>query len=198
MKLSRRELFLLISVLVIAAGALYYTQFFTPIKEDISTLQDESDELMVQINNLKMQNNRIPALKEDLSTLEQDFEELTTSFLKGWDEPLLLVYLENMIGNTAVKDRTMFYLSDPREYYSSGTIDLELTTDYHSLKDIIVELENAPYYNKIQFIEARRRSSYEDLEVTISAVFYTLDDLDFIQDEYSFMTDRYGKDNIFN
>ena len=81
MKLSKRELILLILVFVIAAGALYYTRFFTPIKDDIKVLQDESDDLMIRINNLNMQKNRIPDLKNELSTLQNEFSELSCDFL---------------------------------------------------------------------------------------------------------------------
>lgn len=200
MKLSKRELILLILVFVIAAGALYYTRFYTPIKDDIKVLQDESDDLMIKINNLNMQKNRIPDLKNELSTLQNEFSELTSDFLLGWDEPLLLVYLENMIGDNAIKKKSTFYLSEPEAYYSSGTIDLELVTNYPNLKGIIKELEEAPYYNKIQAIDVKKQSGEDnkgDLAVTISTVFYTQDDPDFIQDDYDFMTPDHGKENIF-
>ena len=105
-----------------------------------------------------------------------------------------------MIGDNAINKKSTFYLSEPEAYYSSGTIDLELVTNYPNLKGIIKELEEAPYYNKIQTIDVKKLSGEDnkgDLAVTISTVFYTQDDPDFIQDDYDFMTPDHRKENIF-
>lgn len=198
MKLSKRELALLIIMLVIAAGALYYTQFYTPVSNEIADLKQKADSLAIQVMDAKTKSSKIPEIEAQLETLEQEFVDLTRNFLTGWDEPVLLVHLEDLIGDMAEKTSISLSTGKAEDYFSDGMLDLTLNTDYNSLKAIINALETSNYFNKPIAINISSSGEGTDaLNVSLSLRFFTLNEPDPFQDDYDFMDGQYGKENIF-
>jgi len=142
MKLSKRELGLLVLLLVFAVGALYYTQFYTPMSKQLTDLASKSQNLTIQITDAKSRISKIPDVESQINELENEFDNLKEKFLDGWDEPVLMVYLEDLIGDLAEKTTIYFDRNSPDKLYNSGTIRISLNTSYQNFKSVISKLEN--------------------------------------------------------
>lgn len=198
MRLSKRELSLLVLMLILAVGALYYTQFYTPMNKQLTDLASRSQNLSIQITDVKSKINNISDIESKINELDHEFNSLKEKFLDGWDEPVLMVYLEDLIGDSAVKSQVDFDRNAPDELYNSGTIKLSLNTNYHSFKSIISKLENGLLYNVPSSVYLDYLNDEEDgLRAEVFLSFYTLNEPDPFQDDYEFMRGPYGKENIF-
>ncbi|HOB20765.1 MAG TPA: hypothetical protein PK830_01900 [Candidatus Atribacteria bacterium] len=198
MKLSKRELGLLVLLLVFAVGALYYTQFYTPMSKQLTDLASKSQNLTIQITDAKSRISKIPDVESQINELENEFDNLKEKFLDGWDEPVLMVYLEDLIGDLAEKTTIYFDRNSPDKLYNSGTIRISLNTSYQNFKSVISKLENGLLYNVPSSVSLDYSDdSDKSLKADLILKFYTLNEPDPFKDDYEFMKGQYGKENIF-
>ncbi|NLJ41900.1 MAG: hypothetical protein GX352_09910 [Clostridiales bacterium] len=164
MKLTKRERVLLIMVAVVTLAALYYLYYLSPKMEEIATLNQSIGDLEIEIIDLNQQIAQIPVKENELEELKEKAKPVYQRFLSGWDEPLLLAGLENLVGNSMVKTSISFSEIEELPHYTRGLVSFSLLSGYDDLMKAIDKLESSLYYNEIRKISIRDRSIESSIE----------------------------------
>ena len=154
-KLTTKEIVLLVVLIFIVSGALYYNYFFRPYQEK-----------MIELDvNISTDNQRLLTLQNQQQSLIRDTEKLNNELAgvqeefydipEGIDEPFMLVFVEETLSGIA--DESIIGFSpeaDINEYYQTSQILIEFETTYPNLKIILDSFYNAPFRNRVVELEA--------------------------------------------
>jgi hypothetical protein len=152
-KLTTKEIVLLIALVFIVSGALYYNYFYTPYQEKLLDL-----ELQIATSNqrlLTLQNEQQSIIRDteklnnELAGVEEEFYNIP----QGIDEPDMLVFIEETLQGYANSSIVRF-LPDIslNQYYQSSQISISFLTTYPNLKIILDTFYNAPFRNRIVYV----------------------------------------------
>lgn len=209
MKLTRREKFLLILLLIVVIGAGYYSLFFRPFNEKLTSVQSEISDLKSKVSDYKMKSTAFSRLKEKVDELEQ---EVTTYLEENnidskYNAAVIIVYLEELFSKYNVKQLEIG-LAEPIEeqFYKSASLNISFSGSYENIKLVINELESGKFKQYITNIVIGRRtvSSEEDdqnsnilnVSITFTHIFETPGGSD---EDYPFMKDgNFNKNNPFS
>lgn len=150
MKLSKREIMLLTLALVIMIGALYYNYFYSPIKNDISTLQSEISAQTQQLAVAKAQAMGMEALVKKTEKLSNDLKQQYPEFLNCFEQANILVFLNDLISPYGLKSSITFKDIEEKGISRIAKVHITLSTDYYGLIRILESLEQAVYYNEVE------------------------------------------------
>ena len=201
MKLTKREKILLPTVLIIILSALFLNFFYLPIHKNIKELEIQTDSLNQEIQVMEDKSNNLNELKQDIEELSKQIDNDYSDILRIWDQAELLVLVENMVSKLSEQQSIDFFDVTDTSTLQAGVISLSFQTNYKDLKEILHKLENADYFNTISNYSITARDLLEnedyDLDVTMDLRFYSVKLDNEYPDDYGFMKNKYGKNNIF-
>ncbi len=161
-KLTTKEIVLLIALVFIVSGALYYNYFFTPYMEKMLNL-----ELQISTSNqrlLTLQNQQQSIIRDteklnnELAGVEEEFRNIP----QGIDEPDMLVFFEEALNGLA-KESTIRFSPETtlNEYYQTSQVLMSFYTTYPNMKIILDTLYNAQFRNRIVYLNISYREPEE-------------------------------------
>ncbi len=173
-KLSTKEILLLIALIFIVSGAVYYNYFFRPY-------QDKMIDLEV---NLTTSNQRLLTLQNEQQSIIRDKEKLNNELAgveeeffnipKGIDEPYMLVFIEETFSGIASKPSVRFAPEvSINEYYQTSQILMSYFTTYPDLEIILDSFYNAPFRNRIIYLNV----SFQEPELLLGPQLTTEDEV---------------------
>lgn len=215
MKLSKREINLLVVVFVIFASVLIYNYVYTPQRQKTIAIKQEIAQLNTEIDELNQKKEFIDKFKIEIKNIEEKIANDHKDFPDTWDNAEILYFIEDIIEELAIKKVTS--LSDPvldaesDNFVIDGIVGLDLTTDYKDIKELLLKLEEAKYFNEVtnfsmtkddktlsQNPEDEDEEDTEDTySVSMNLSFYSRD-LGLYITDYEFMESPLSKENIFD
>lgn len=203
MKLTKREIILLVIVLVLGSTFLYAKYVYSPLDKDIKKLKDEYEQLVEEEAKVKLLDEKIKILKDELLEIENSSNEAYEGMLDIWDQAANLVYMEKVTKNLCDKVVINSYTPVDVGNLRSADINLNIVTNYDNLQKILKNLEEGQHYCTIENIsmDVRSRDSEDwpplELNVNLTVRFYVKgQDTDY-PDNYDFMKGKFNKKNIF-
>jgi hypothetical protein len=202
MKLTEREKILLPAALIIIAAILFINFIYLPLSKEISTLKTQVEENELLISESTAKQNAIKSLEDKLVTARKTSQTEHQDVLQSWDQPELIVFVEDTINSLCEKTSIDFFDVMTAQAVQAGEVNIVFTTDYESLQRIIKKFEDAKYYNTITLFDIHEPETVAPdgeklLEVSLNIRFYSKNLNSSYPVEYSFMDDAYGKTNIF-
>ncbi|MGB8453811.1 MAG: hypothetical protein WCD89_15990 [Anaerocolumna sp.] len=199
MRLTKKEEKLLIGAIFIAAAVLFLVYVYFPLDKDINTLKIQQSELSNQIQQAEQRQESVLVLKKQISDLQEEMDTKYDDFLKLWDQPQILVFMEDTINSLGLKESVDFLEPVENSGTKSGDISMAIKTNYNNLKKLISKLEKAKYFNTVSAMDIvdSEDDSSDPLEVNLILSFYSQESTDTYPDKYSFMNGKYKKSNIF-
>jgi Tfp pilus assembly protein PilO len=170
MKLRGRELYIIVGVVAVVVGVLWYFFLFSPEQKKIADLntqylaqQNTLQQTNVQIHGLQLLQKTAPQAEADLIKLHQVMpaEGAVPSFIVGLDQTAQssgLAWLADNPQQTA-----------PGVPFSVQPIQLEFDGAYFDVEDFLYRLENYVDYRNGQFLVTGRMFSVVNLALTKSA-----------------------------
>lgn len=160
-KLSTKEIVLLIVLIFVVSGAVYYNYFYRPYQDKMTDLEI----------NLTTSNQRLLTLQNEQQSILRDTERLNNELAgveeefynipNGIDEPYMLVFLEEaMKGSSSARSVRFSPEVTINEYYQTSEILMSFSTTYPELKIILDSLYNAPFRNRVTYLA----TTYQDPE----------------------------------
>jgi len=205
MKLTKRELILLIVVLIAGISFLFFNYVYTPLNNDVKELEEQYNLLLEDEEKAKNLSIKIKALEKELIEIEESTEGVYDGMVELWDQAEILVYIEDLMEDLC--DRFTINSYTPVDVVSirSADIDLSIETNYENLHKILDRLEDGEYYCSIESINiASSLSDGEpdntepmDLSVSFTIRFYAKGQSSDYPTEYDFMKGKFDKSNIF-
>lgn len=203
MKLTKREIILLVIVLVLGSTFLYAKYVYSPLDKDIKKLKDEYEQLVEEEAKVKLLDEKIKILKDELLEIENSSNEAYEGMLDIWDQAANLVYMEKVTKNLCDKVVINSYTPVDVGNLRSADVNLNIVTNYDNLQKILKNLEEGQHYCTIENIsmDVRSRDSEDwpplELNVNLTVRFYVKgQDTDY-PDNYNFMKGKFNKKNIF-
>lgn len=209
MKLTKREIILLIFALFIIAGALYYNCFLLPQLKEIELFQKEAASQNDKLLFLKMQAQEIVKLRKKITQLEAELEERCLDIPVGFDQPSVVVYLEDMLKPLGEKSSLAFQDIEDKGIYNIAKVKVTLKANYAEFLRILEELEKAPYRNQIESLKVASSLSGQtitdapsvqqfEINAELDLGFYFLPGTVDAEKTYPFMHGKYNKPNLFS
>jgi len=206
MKLTKREKVLLFGALIIVVVTVFITYIYLPLTKEIETLQVQSEDFSIQLQEAQAREGLIKEMEKQLITVQDDVKTKHGDILKVWDQAELLVFVERSIDELCNKESIDFFDTVEVDKVLTGDIGIRIKTNYENLQKIWDKFENAKYFNTVtsfKITDAEGSSVVTDdnkkeLEVTMNIRFYSQNLINEYSNEYDFMDGGYGKTNIFN
>lgn len=206
MRLTKRELILLIIVLVAGISFLFVNYVYIPLKDDIEELDEEYNLLLEDEDKARNLSIKIENLKKELVEIEESTVGVFDGMIEIWDQAEILVYLEGILEDLC--DRYSLSSYTPVDVVSirSADIGLNIDTNYNNLQKILARFEDGDYYCSIENIsmtsnlidgEADRLIPM-DISVDLTIRFYAKGQSSDYPEEYDFMKGKFNKSNIFS
>lgn len=203
MKLTKREIILLVIVLVLGSTFLFVKYVYSPLDKDIKKLKDEYEQLVEEEAKVKLLDEKIKILKDELLEIENSSKEAYEGMLDIWDQAANLVYMEKVTKNLCDKVVINSYTPVDVGNLRSADVNLNIVTNYDNLQKILKNLEEGQHYCTIENIsmDVKSRDSEDwpplELNVNLTVRFYVKgQDTDY-PDNYNFMKGKFNKKNIF-
>lgn len=204
MKLTKRERILLLGALIIAFMVIFLKYIYLPLREDVKALKSQAYELSTQIEGAKQKQALVEVLEKQLSKIQEDDNTSYEDVMKNWDEPVILVYLEQTLDELGFSNMIENYGVVPEEEgYLNGNINLKLTATNENLMKILKKFEEGKYFSTVETMEVAEADNLEnnankkELDINLILKFYSLDYMKEYTDDYKFMKGKFGKTNIF-
>lgn len=206
MKFNKREKIILVAALIIAVAVIFINFIYFPITNDIKELKIQTRELSNQITAAKAKFEMMQSLRNQKDQLEKDISDKDDGVLKVWDQPTVLNFVETMTSNTAVNNSIEIFEPLSAGGIKAGETSLSINVDYDGLATLWGKFEKADYYTTVQAFHieklvntsANESEKEKDLKVDITLRFYAHENSNpaFTEDDYDFMSGKYGKKNI--
>ena len=166
MNVSKREKVLIIIALIFAVFCLYYFFFLQPYSEDMAKLTEQIFEKDSQLSSNQQLVLNNAAVSKIIEENEQTLLELKSNVPQGYDQPRMLVYLEETVTSHATKDKFLF--SDVRQsgHLYISPVMVSMYSDYVGLQKILLELAEGEYFVKMTGMTVSVRS---DLQSQVEA-----------------------------
>jgi hypothetical protein len=148
--LSKREVFMLMSLLLILSLAAYYQFYLKDILTEYAFISEERSDTINQINDAKVKQKGIDISEQKIMEIRRDLGEYDGTPLESFDRPVILRML-----NTAVCP----YVSDCSIAFSSGyrdevthhiyTVDLTFATTKNGFYTVLENLKKESLVNRV-------------------------------------------------
>jgi Na+-translocating ferredoxin:NAD+ oxidoreductase RnfG subunit len=213
MKLTKREQVLLLGALMIAVAVMFVNYVYFPIQKDIKELSNQSKQLMIQIDEAKQKQELVKILEGQLAELQAENDKIYEDVMKTWDEPEILVYIEETLDESGVSELIDNYGVITGAGYLKGDINLKISATYENLLIILKKLEEGKYFTTVESMDIKdkensvktaddkddkaKNAEGKQLDINLVLRFYALDYLKQYSEDYPFMKGKYSKTKIF-
>lgn len=199
MRLTKKEQRLLIGTIFILAAVLFLVYVYFPLNKEINSLKIQSSEISTQIQEAEQRQKLIQELEKQIADLQKDMDTKYDDFFKIWDQPEMLVFMEDIIDNLGLKKSVELLEPVESNGVKTGDLSMNLKTNYNDLLKLFNKLEKAKYFStvfSVNIVDSEDESS-DPLEVNLILSFYSQESTDTYPKKYSFMNGNYKKSNIF-
>ncbi|MBT3318908.1 MAG: hypothetical protein HN389_03940 [Clostridia bacterium] len=155
MKISKRERTLIFIVLILAAVGAYYLLFLKPYMTEINELNIEKANSEIQVETYAQLKTNVDALDVQIEEKEAEIIEYSKNISTGFDQPPVLVYLEDTVGMYAQKKMFVFGMADYMGQMTISPVIITMVTTYDGLTGFIDEVTQNDYIVNVTQIEAR-------------------------------------------
>lgn len=154
MTMSKREKVLVSIVLVLGLFCLYFLAYLNPKLNELRTLNIDIENKAVDASNVQMQEQIIAGIERAITANEDKIAALNAGITTGFDQPALLVYLEQTVSEHATKTSLIF-----PDFQRVGQFDvcfatIVMTSDYEGLKALLAAFGESPYFIKVVSLKA--------------------------------------------
>ena len=154
MKVSKRERTLLVIVLMLALVSAYYLLFLKPYLSEMSELNIELANSETQAQTYAQLKVNIDNIDAQIEQKRSEIDEFSHEIDAGFDQPPVLVYLEDTVGKHGQKNMFNFGLSEQVGQMIISPVTITMVTTYDGLKGFISDVTEGEYIIKITSIEA--------------------------------------------
>jgi len=196
MKLTKREKRFIVLLIVVSVLSIYYMYFYQPLQEQIKMM---SAEIKIGKETLKLKEskrNEVETLKEELNVLMEETADLLNS-LPPHDYPGLLVHLNSITAPLVTRECIEVGDVEVQTEFIALPVFISVNSDYNSLKEMLRQLENSPYKNRVESLSVQIASDGVNINADMALKFFFKPDSDNQNTKYPFMDSRFGKDNPF-
>ncbi len=148
-KITLREKIILVAAFLLIAVILFENLFRVPLKESMDKLQKDIAKREEIIAGLETQQKGYNSITLDLQRSIKDYNAAVDLFPSGWDDSLMLNYLEEIIGDDLIKRSLSFNGLQAGEGYVVGTYNVSVFGHFEDIIDLLYALEDAKYYNTV-------------------------------------------------
>lgn len=151
-KITLKEKILIVIAFVFIAVMLFNNFFYSPVKEDITSLKSQIAEKEVLLTTLSSQGKGLTAVETELKATEIEYEKAVAQFPAKWDDREMLTFIEKTIGDKLTKRSLVFNsLQDLGTYYM-GSFTISVSGSYSDFFTMLWKFENSEYFNTISYI----------------------------------------------
>nr|WP_122013233.1 type II secretion system protein GspM [Maliibacterium massiliense] len=153
MKLSKRERVLLVILGVVLVFGLYFTLFFNPWMQRVTTLEEQYAQNDATLQQINTKVSSLPRLQQDTDTLRAQTEALLENIPASLDESQLTLYIQQVIGQAARQVQISYTGNTTQEHYAFQQVSVRFAADYNDVRRILTTLETGAYRNHIVSME---------------------------------------------
>ena len=154
MKVSKRERKLIIIVLLLAAICAYYLLFLRPYTEEIGELNITKANNEIQVETYARLKQNVDDLDAQIEEKEAEIIEYSKNITVGFDQPPVLVYLENTVDKHAQKMMFAFGMAEYMGQMTISPVTITMKTTYEGLTGFINEVTQDDYIVNVTNVDA--------------------------------------------
>ncbi len=162
MKVSKREKTLLIVVLMLALVSAYYLLFLKPYLTEISDLNIQLANNETQVQTYAQLKANVDNIEKQIEEKRNEIDEFSHDISAGFDQPPVLVYLEDTVGRHGEKNMFVFGRSEQVGQMIISPVTITMVTTYDELKGFISDVTEGEYIVKVTSIQASVTSPIEE------------------------------------
>ena len=149
MSMTKREKRLVVILLIFVVFFVYYMLFLKPYLDDMTKINNKIAQDSVKVENNLANQESNNALIERITLLEQQVGELSIGISQGFDQPPMLVYLEDTINKHAKKMTFSFENVSQNGQLFVCPVTVTMQSTYEGIKNILSELAQGAYFVKV-------------------------------------------------
>lgn len=154
MNISKRERTLITIVLILAVIAAYYVFFLKPYIDDFGELSSQRTTKSVDLETKTMQQAQVDKLDEQIAGLTEEIESTIANIPQGFDQPPMLVYLEETVNTHAQKIAFTFKHPEMDGQMTITPVTISMYSSYDGLKAILQEFSSGKYVIRVTGMRA--------------------------------------------
>ena len=154
MTMTKREKVLVAIVLVLGVFCLYFLAYLNPRLSELRTLNLDIENKAVDATNIQMQEQIIASIDRTIAANEDKIAELNAGITTGFDQPALLVYLEQTINEHGTKTSLVFSDLKKVGQFDVCSATIAMTSSYDGLKALLAAFGESPYFIKVVSLKA--------------------------------------------
>ena len=182
MKINKKEGILIVVVLFVITFAAYYVYFLMPTLDEISNSRAAIEQKDIQIQSMQAQIGQIPSLNQQIVDIKQQIAANNENIPRGVNEALQLVEIANVFNKASISDKdkpnhktlVVVFNNSPDGYgnYQKNRVDINFSTDYENLKQILDDFDNLSMENQIVKIDVMNTEDLMDYYSQLLEGFY--------------------------
>ena len=180
MKLTNREVFTVAISIIIISSILYFVYFYRPIISETENLMDQLIEIRSFVTDSQDLDVKLQELNDELIGLNSELNFLSGEYFEGIEQAEIILFFEKLIKPFGTEKSIAFIGMEDYGAYKVARVVLRFETNYSSLKMILEKIEQSPWKNRIEKMNAVRRNTDDsteykyDMEVEMTIGFYCL------------------------
>ncbi len=149
MSMTKREKILIVIVLILAVFFVYYMYLLKPCLDESEALKaDNENKMQLIATNEKMQQN-VHEIDERNSDYEGRLSQYGGSILEDFDQPMVLVYLSDIVAEHGTKLTIAFERVSETNHVSINRALVTMNSTYDGLKSVLQSLDEGAYFLKV-------------------------------------------------
>lgn len=159
MSMSKREKILILIVLILAAAGVFYIYLLKPNLDTVNELSLQRINKESMLSNQDIQQKEAAELSNQIDILEKEIAGYNQNIVQGFDQPEILVYLENTINAHGKKMMFSFGSIEHIGKMDVCPVTVTMTGTYDGLKSILRELSSGKHIIKVTSLNAAQMGS---------------------------------------
>ena len=145
-KVSGREAFMLVFLVALVVGVVYYMGFYTPLQNDLSSIATQSAEVDSQITTAMAKVSKMDSMQQELDEIFANASDKVTEIAPYDNKEVVLNQLYGILGRT--QDYSLSF-TDPT-VQADGTVRRNISMNFHCAsyedsKEVIRDLTNSQW-----------------------------------------------------
>lgn len=153
MTMTKREKILICIVLILAVLFVYYMYFLQPSMKDLSELNNQKNSKESTLLAYEQIKSSIEDTNKNISDLKNDITQIGGNIMPRFDQPAVLVYLNDTISEFAQKITYDFEEVKDIGQLKVCRVYVTMSSTYEGLKSILKSLEEGEYFAKVVGLE---------------------------------------------
>lgn len=155
MTMTKREKILIFIVLILAVLCVYYIYFLQPCFKELDNLNSENALKESTLSTNEMIEASTKKATDDIEEIKNDIALMNGSIMQQFDQPAVLVYLDETIRKHANKIMYDFEEITIVGQLKVCQVKVTMITTYENLKAILKSLQQGEYFASVVGLEAK-------------------------------------------